>query len=292
MDDAMSVRDVCELHNDASALKQQWNPDLYEKQLEQQHSLARARKAQFIVHPAGSFRLLSAVLPQLVHNVTMMDRIANDMASPVRVLPMGPHGSQATVVDIMPPYPLFGQDSLPFVLTWHLPVASAISSDVSEPGRYLINVTMVPPFASTVVDQLDLEIFLPEGAVAIETVMPPFEVDDVALDLSHVVWGLGQPRVVIRKRLLVASVHTQPVSIRFLVQHNVWARPVLVSILIGVALLLMEGVIRICGQHHLNENRCGDADLAVQQTHAEFESEFVDNGCADAVGPHRSTFVR
>ncbi len=65
----MSVRDVCMLHNDASALKQQWDPDLYEKQLEQQHNLARARRAQFIVHPAGSFRLLSAVLPHLAHNV-------------------------------------------------------------------------------------------------------------------------------------------------------------------------------------------------------------------------------
>ncbi|EJD01498.1 oligosaccharyl transferase alpha subunit [Fomitiporia mediterranea MF3/22] len=126
--------------------------------------------------PAGHImRAVNLYLPSGVHDVYFIDTVGNVSTSRLREAPSVPKGArskQSSWLELRPRYPLMGGWNYSFTLGFDAPLQDWEAYD-SRDGRHLVAVPMQTLFPDTVVDEAEIKVILPEGAIDIE-VYPPF----------------------------------------------------------------------------------------------------------------------
>lgn len=109
---------------------------------------------------------LTLYLPTGIRDAYYYDRIGNVSTSKLRTAPSVPknrQGSQFSILELRPRYPLLGGWNYSFTLGWDSPLEDSASYDKST-GRYIVEVPIMTPLAGAVVNEEVLTIILPEGA--------------------------------------------------------------------------------------------------------------------------------
>jgi len=109
---------------------------------------------------------LTLHLPSGIRNTYYYDTIGNVSTSRLRVAPSVPknkQGTQFSVLEFKPRYPILGGWNYSFTLGWDSPLADSASYDKST-GRYIVEVPIMTPILGAVVDNEELTVILPEGA--------------------------------------------------------------------------------------------------------------------------------
>ncbi|TFK43538.1 oligosaccharyl transferase alpha subunit [Crucibulum laeve] len=131
---------------------------------------------QFYKKPAP--HVLPAInlhLPAGIRDTYFYDLIGNVSTSRLRVapsLPKNKQGSQYSLLELRPRYPLLGGWNYTFTLGWNAPAADSISYDKST-GRYIVEVPIMTLFPGAVINDAEVKVILPEGATDVEF-SPPF----------------------------------------------------------------------------------------------------------------------
>ncbi|KAJ3515344.1 hypothetical protein NLJ89_g1815 [Agrocybe chaxingu] len=113
-------------------------------------------------------------LPSGIRNAYYYDLIGNVSTSRLRVAPSVPkdrQGTQFSVLDLRPRYPLLGGWNYTFTLGWDTPLQDSASFDKSS-GRYIVEVPIMTPILGAVINQEELTVILPEGATDVQFVAP------------------------------------------------------------------------------------------------------------------------
>ncbi|KAF9534334.1 oligosaccharyl transferase alpha subunit [Crepidotus variabilis] len=117
---------------------------------------------------------LTLHLPAGLSNPYYYDLIGNVSTSNIRIAPSVPknkQGTQFSVLEIRPRYPLLGGWNYTFTLGWDLPLGDVASYDKSA-GKYTVEVPIMTPLLGAVVNNAELSVVLPEGASNIEILEP------------------------------------------------------------------------------------------------------------------------
>lgn len=110
---------------------------------------------------------LTLHLPAGIRNVYYYDLIGNVSTSNLRVAPSAGKNSNVnrySIFEFKPRYPLLGGWNYSFTLGWDSPLADSASWDRAT-GRYTVEVPIIAPINGAVVNNADIQIILPEGAV-------------------------------------------------------------------------------------------------------------------------------
>jgi len=78
-------------------------------------------------------------------------------------VPKHRQGTQFSLFDLKPRYPILGGWNYSFTLGWDAPLEDSASYDKST-GRYIVEVPIMTPILGAVVNEEWLKIVLPEGA--------------------------------------------------------------------------------------------------------------------------------
>jgi len=158
----LNTQDEIVLHNAGPTLKGHFS------RLEHQTQTYFKRSAPHIL-PA-----LTLYLPTGIRDAYYYDRIGNVSTSKLRTAPSVPknrRGSQFSILELRPRYPLLGGWNYSFTLGWDSPLEDSASYDKST-GRYIVEVPIMTPLAGAVVNEEVLTIILPEGATDVQFVTP------------------------------------------------------------------------------------------------------------------------
>ena len=106
-------------------------------------------------------------LPAGIHDVYYYDLVGNVSTSHLRTTPSVPKGAEAnrfSVLELRPRYPLLGGWNYSFTLGWDSSLADYAGYD-SKTGKYVVGVPIMTVIPSVVVDDAEVTIILPEGAM-------------------------------------------------------------------------------------------------------------------------------
>jgi oligosaccharyltransferase complex subunit alpha (ribophorin I) len=109
---------------------------------------------------------LTLYLPSGIRNAYYYDLIGNVSTSRLRSFPSVPkdrQGTQYSILELRPRYPLLGGWNYSFTLGWDSPLEDSASYDKST-GRYIVEVPIMTPIPGAVVNEEVLAVILPEGA--------------------------------------------------------------------------------------------------------------------------------
>ncbi|GLB33802.1 putative essential subunit of the N-oligosaccharyl transferase (OST) complex [Lyophyllum shimeji] len=118
---------------------------------------------------------LTLHLPAGIRNTYYYDLIGNVSTSRLRVAPSAPknsHANRYSVLELRPRYPVLGGWNYTFTLGWDAPLSDSAVYDRST-GKYIVEVPVMTPIPGAVINNAEVSIILPEGAIDIEFT-PPF----------------------------------------------------------------------------------------------------------------------
>jgi oligosaccharyltransferase complex subunit alpha (ribophorin I) len=110
---------------------------------------------------------LTLHLPPGIHSAYYYDLNGNVSTSRVRVAPSVPkaaQGNQYSTIELRPRYPLMGGWNYSFTLGWDSPLADSAGYDAST-GSYVVGIPVQTVFPAAVVDEAEVKIIFPEGAM-------------------------------------------------------------------------------------------------------------------------------
>lgn len=105
-------------------------------------------------------------LPAGIHSVYYYDTIGNVSTSHLRVAPPPSQGGlpgRNSVLELRPRYPLLGGWNYSFTLGWDSPLGDYAGWD-AEKGRYIVGVPIMTLFGSSVIEDAEVKIILPEAS--------------------------------------------------------------------------------------------------------------------------------
>eukprot|EP00455_Lapot_gusevi_P048105 TRINITY_DN659_c0_g2_i1.p1 TRINITY_DN659_c0_g2~~TRINITY_DN659_c0_g2_i1.p1 ORF type:complete len:463 (+),score=165.65 TRINITY_DN659_c0_g2_i1:71-1459(+) len=188
---------------------------------------------------SGSFRGITAHLPEAARDLYYRDEIGNISSSHVRKSDEG-----GVVMEILPRFPLFGGWKTDFYYGYNLPSDQALFVD-GKTGLYVLNVTFGAPFADVVVDQLTVRVILPEGASSI-TVVTPFEIESESRDVHYTYLDITGRTVVVLTKSNLVNHHNQPFQVLFSFSSlSLWKEPLMVAFFFLAFFLLSMGYLRL-----------------------------------------------
>ncbi|KAF8913891.1 oligosaccharyl transferase alpha subunit [Gymnopilus junonius] len=130
---------------------------------------------QFYKRPAPHILpALTLHLPSGIRNAYYYDTIGNVSTSKLRTAPSVPknrQGTQFSVLEFKPRYPLLGGWNYSFTLGWDAPLEDSTSYD-KDTGRFIVEVPIMTPILGAVVDDEELTVVLPEGATDVQFAVP------------------------------------------------------------------------------------------------------------------------
>ncbi|EDR12406.1 oligosaccharyl transferase alpha subunit [Laccaria bicolor S238N-H82] len=149
------------------------------------HNAGPALKGHFsrLDHQTQSYfkrpapHVLSALtlhLPAGIRNTYYYDLIGNVSTSKLRAaasVPKNQQGSQFSILELKPRYPLLGGWNYSFTLGWDAPLEDSASYDRHD-GKYIVEVPILTPIPGAVVSDAELVVILPEGASDVEFSLP------------------------------------------------------------------------------------------------------------------------
>jgi len=150
--------------------------------------------------------VIRAILPASATNIYYRDQIGNISTSAVR------HEDGQTVMEVMPRFPMFGGWKTDFYIGYDVPASQFLRVDAKDSSRYMLNMSFSSPFPDAVVDQLQVNVILPEFSSDINWVTP-FEIDSESRD-THVTYldTIGRPVLILNKDNVV-RLHDQPFQV-------------------------------------------------------------------------------
>jgi len=110
--------------------------------------------------------VLTLHLPAGIRNTYYYDLIGNVSTSKLRAaasVPKNQQGSQFSILELRPRYPLLGGWNYSFTLGWDAPLEDSASYD-RHSGKYIVEVPIMSPIPGAVVSDAELVVILPEGA--------------------------------------------------------------------------------------------------------------------------------
>jgi oligosaccharyltransferase complex subunit alpha (ribophorin I) len=117
---------------------------------------------------------LTLYLPSGIRNAYYYDLIGNVSTSKLRSVPSVPkhrQGTQYSILELKPRYPLLGGWNYSFTLGWDSALEDSASYDKST-GRYIVEVPIMTPVPGAVVNEEVLTVILPEGATDVQFTAP------------------------------------------------------------------------------------------------------------------------
>ncbi|GBG79464.1 hypothetical protein CBR_g29610 [Chara braunii] len=168
---------------------------------------------------AASFRRLFATLPPRAFDVYYRDEIGNISSSLLR------GDSKKTELEVEPRFPMLGGWKVAFTIGYKLPLEDCVSVS-KEDGRRVLTMPFGTPFEDAYVEDLTVEVALPEGAADMEPVVPAALQGaaggggggdvSVFLSVKHAMLDItGRPVIVLKKTNVVAE-H----NVAFQVKYN------------------------------------------------------------------------
>jgi len=109
---------------------------------------------------------LNLHLPSGIRSAYYYDTIGNVSTSKLRVVPSVPknrQGTQYSLLEFKPRYPILGGWNYSFTLGWDTPLEDSASYDKTT-GRYIVEVPIMTPILGAVVNEEELTVIFPEGA--------------------------------------------------------------------------------------------------------------------------------
>jgi oligosaccharyltransferase complex subunit alpha (ribophorin I) len=118
-------------------------------------------------HVPHVVRGLALQLPPGISNVYYFDRNGNVSTSRFRGAPSVPKGAtpkQYSLFEMRPRFPMVGGWNYSFTLGWDSPLQDSASYD-SKDGKYTVAVPLTTLYPDTAIDEAEVRIVLPEGAM-------------------------------------------------------------------------------------------------------------------------------
>lgn len=113
---------------------------------------------------------LTLYLPSGIRDTYYYDLIGNVSTSKLRTAPPVPknrQGTQFSILELRPRYPLLGGWNYSFTLGWDSPLENSASYDKST-DRYIVEVPIMTPVVGAVINEEVLKVILPEGATWVQ----------------------------------------------------------------------------------------------------------------------------
>ena len=110
---------------------------------------------------------LTLHLPAGIRDAYYYDLVGNVSTSRLRTVPSVPKNSPTnrySVLDLKPRYPLLGGWNYSFTLGWDSPLADSAGWDAKH-ERYLVGIPVMTLIPGAVIDEAEVKIILPEGAM-------------------------------------------------------------------------------------------------------------------------------
>jgi len=106
---------------------------------------------------------IDEILPLSANEIYYRDEIGNISSSHVS------QTEDATLLELVPRYPLLGGWSIGFYLGYNLPLGEFLSRSYSQ---YVLNVSLAPHIENVVYDHVEIRVIMPEGARNFEVFAP------------------------------------------------------------------------------------------------------------------------
>lgn len=106
-------------------------------------------------------------LPAGIHNVYYYDLVGNVSTSRLRSTPSVSRNvktPQYSILELKPRYPIMGGWNYSYTIGWDSPLEDSASWDAVN-GRYIVGVPVQTLIPSAVIDDAEVKIILPEGAM-------------------------------------------------------------------------------------------------------------------------------
>ncbi|KAG7096965.1 hypothetical protein E1B28_004362 [Marasmius oreades] len=187
----LNVQDEVVLHNAGPELKGHFSRLQHQTQ---------AYFSRAVAHVLSSFTLH---LPAGIRNAYYHDLIGNVSTSHLRTAPSPRKlGSQATqsqysVLELKPRYPLMGGWNYTYTLGWDSPLEDSAKYDVTS-GRHTVEVPVMTEIPGAVIEDAEVKIILPEGAIDVEYAVPyPAVSSEVTTHITYLD-TVGRPAIVFK----------------------------------------------------------------------------------------------
>jgi len=160
-------------------------------------------------------------LPLSANDIYYRDEIGNISSSHVSQI------EDATLIELVPRYPLLGGWSISFYLGYNVPLGEFISRSYST---YVLNVSLVPNIEEIVFDHVEIRVIMPEGARNFEVFAPTEPVSKSTSKLFTYLDVTGRPvQVVEFKNVIFRSTDFLQVTYQFS-SFNLFFEPILLIV--------------------------------------------------------------
>ncbi|CAK5262716.1 unnamed protein product [Mycena citricolor] len=164
---------------------------------------------------------LTLHLPAGIHDVYFYDLNGNVSTSRLRAAPSVPKNSlanQYSLLEMKPRYPIMGGWNYSFTLGWDSPLADSASYDAAS-GKYIVQVPIFTTIPATVMNDVEITIILPEGAVDVDFASPFAPISSQTM--THVTYldTVGRPAIALRYKNLTEK-HAQHIYVSYRVPFS------------------------------------------------------------------------
>jgi len=165
---------------------------------------------------------LSLNLPAGIRDAYYYDTIGNVSTSNLRISPSTGPVRRPSVFELKPRYPLLGGWNYSFTIGWDSPLGNSAVYDKST-GRYSVEVPIMIPINGAVVDDAEVQIILPEGAVDVEFLTPfPALMNEISNHKTYLD-SIGRPKVTFKYKDLTIF-HAQNIYVSYRVPFSAHLR--------------------------------------------------------------------
>ncbi|CCL99426.1 uncharacterized protein FIBRA_01444 [Fibroporia radiculosa] len=188
----LNIEDNIHLHNAGPTLKGHFS------RLEHQAANFYGR------NPPHVLPGLTLHLPSGIHSAYYYDLVGNVSTSRLREAPSLPNrgqGGSYSVLELRPRYPIMGGWNYSFTLGWDSPLEDYAGYDKAT-GKYVVGIPLMTFIPGAVVDEAEIKVVLPEGAIGVDYIPPLSPVESEVH--THVTYldTVGRPVIVLRYKHL------------------------------------------------------------------------------------------
>ncbi|KAH9853610.1 oligosaccharyl transferase alpha subunit [Lenzites betulinus] len=147
---------------------------------------------------------INLMLPAGIHSAYFYDLVGNVSTSHLRPVPSTPKGLNTntySVLELRPRYPVMGGWNYSFTLGWDSPLEDYAGYDKAS-GKYVVGVPLMTVVPTAVVDEAEISIILPEGAIDIDYFAPyPALSERVSTHITYLDTA-GRPKISLKYKEL------------------------------------------------------------------------------------------
>ncbi|KAF5393614.1 hypothetical protein D9757_000029 [Collybiopsis confluens] len=229
----INIQDDITLHNAGPELNGHFS------RLEHQTQSFYGRGAPHVVP------MVTIHLPAGIRNTYYYDQIGNVSTSRLRVAPSAARGQknvQSSVLELKPRYPIMGGWNYTYTLGWDAPLGDSANYD-AKTGKYIVSVPVMTEIPGSVVNDAEISIILPEGAIDVDYVAPfPSVSNEVSTHVTYLD-TIGRPLITFKYKNLTNR-HTKPIYVSYRVPISAHFRKPLAVATVLLSLFTFAMVVR------------------------------------------------